>query len=332
MNIPKLLEIPEQCISELGVFSNKELPVLRSPTVILTEDELSAKLCIDVEDLHATMRRKEKSQKYHNPYNFPFLQYFSQKFNTLSMVRSDSSEPSSQIEYRGTSQEIIYQCRTIVVDWMSQVGTSYSLSNWTIHFAVALMDRVLSEMSVSKGMIQLVATGCILVACKNEERDEKIPSMDQLNYCTDNTYTPQLIKEMETVILNRVNWDLNMVTPIHFLGLYLDHKQSLTPDELILEQPIGDTYDRVKVEVASFAEFFVDLCRQDFKFLEFPPSIIAASSIAVTRKMLRITPVWSRSLETLTTYNFEELCGCCEQMWTIFEANYILPGSPRAMS
>lgn len=301
MNIPKLTIVPEPQVFEQNFV--RELPVARKPSVLLSQDDLAVKIGVGVEEIHMEMRRKEQEQNYHRPF---------------------SSNP------RGTSLETVKQCRSIVVEWMTEVATSYSLSNITIHLAVAIMDRLLGELDVSRGMIQLVGTTCILIAAKLEEMEENVPSIVQLNACTDDTYTPELIKQMEAMSLNRLKWDTNAVTPIHFLGVYLDG--TLSPNELVLNFPIGPAYGRISYDLASFSEFFVDLCRQDFEFLRYLPSMIAASCVAVTRRMIKVTPIWSERLHQVTGYSDKDISYCAEHIWSVFEANFILPGSPRSLS
>lgn len=302
MNIPRLLTIPEYEVDEMGIFPVRELPIIRRSTVLLNEEDLSSKLSVDVQDVHEEMKKKELTQRYHIPYNFQ----------------------------RGTKLDTIRQCRQQLIEWMDQVGTSYTLCNTTIHVAVAILDRILSEMDISKPMLQLVASSCILIAAKTEELDEKVPTINQINYCTDNTYTHELIKQMEALILNKILWNINILTPMHFLGLYINN--TLFKDELILDYPIGDTYDRVRNDVANFSEFFVDLCLQDFNFLGYKPSVIAASSVAITRRMLKITPIWSSQLMMRTNLKYENISSCCDHIWNVFETNYVLPGSPRSFS
>jgi hypothetical protein len=45
---------------------------------------------------------------------------------------------------------------------------------------------------------------CVLYAAKYEELDDKVPSIEQLNECSNNAYTAALIRQMEVMVLNQV--------------------------------------------------------------------------------------------------------------------------------
>ena len=54
--------------------------------------------------------------------------------------------------------------RTILVDWLAEVGEEYKLRAETLYLAVNFLDRFLSCMSVLRGKLQLVGTAAILLA------------------------------------------------------------------------------------------------------------------------------------------------------------------------
>jgi len=61
---------------------------------------------------------------------------------------------------------VFSECRKILVEWMTQVGDSFSLSRQTIYLAVALTDRIIDTEDIPKKQFQLVAISCILIAAK----------------------------------------------------------------------------------------------------------------------------------------------------------------------
>ena len=60
--------------------------------------------------------------------------------------------------------DISTQMRTILVDWLVEVGEEYKLHDETLHLAVNYIDRFLSQMSVLRGKLQLVGTACMYIA------------------------------------------------------------------------------------------------------------------------------------------------------------------------
>ena len=119
------------------------------------------------------------------------------------------------------SQAKYLKHRRTIVDWMCEVGEEYHLSALTIHCAVRYLDRLLGEADVPKNQLQLVAMACILVASKYEEAEDVIPTLIELNECSNNAYSLDSIKEMEVCVLRSLNWCLTIINPIHFLHYFL---------------------------------------------------------------------------------------------------------------
>ncbi len=54
--------------------------------------------------------------------------------------------------------------RSILIDWLVEVGEEYKLHTETMFLAVNYIDRFLSFMSVQRGKLQLVGTACMFIA------------------------------------------------------------------------------------------------------------------------------------------------------------------------
>ena len=67
---------------------------------------------------------------------------------------------------------------------------------------------------------------------KYEEAEENVPSVRVLAEYTNNTYQPSMIHQMEIMVLTRLSWSLTVVTPLHFLGLYIEKVRRATPPSL----------------------------------------------------------------------------------------------------
>ena len=99
---------------------------------------------------------------------------------------------------------------------------------------------------------------------KMDEQEEVIPAVEELNNCTDNAYTPELIVQMETILLNQLRWDVCVVTPAHFLGVYLQCSLSETDTLNGLEI---QNLSALRTDLAKSASFFVDMSRQGTQVL-----------------------------------------------------------------
>ncbi|KIZ01990.1 hypothetical protein MNEG_5967 [Monoraphidium neglectum] len=64
------------------------------------------------------------------------------------------------------------QMRAVVVSWLVEVAGEFRLQPETLHLSVALLDRFLSAAAphgVPRGVLQMVAVSCVMVACKGLE-------------------------------------------------------------------------------------------------------------------------------------------------------------------
>jgi hypothetical protein len=91
--------------------------------------------------------------------------------------------------------------------------------------------------------MQLVAISCILIGAKYEEAEENVPSSAELNEFAQHEYSTEMIQQMELTVLNRLDWCLTAVTPLHFLGYYLA-KGALFVDDLMQGKPLLEKVPR----------------------------------------------------------------------------------------
>jgi hypothetical protein len=109
--------------------------------------------------------------------------------------------------------------RTILVDWLNDVCMEYKLVKETLYLAVNIVDRVLSEVAVSRGKLQLVGVTSLYISAKYFEL--VTPNVDDYVYITDNSYSKEQIVDLELLILNTVRWNLSPVLNTDFLDRYL---------------------------------------------------------------------------------------------------------------
>lgn len=102
---------------------------------------------------------------------------------------------------------------------------------------------------------------CLLA--KIEEQEPMVPRVAMLHaYCCSSVpSTPSLsfpsfpssfLPKVESLILNHLNWEMVVVTPLHFLEYYL--LVSLLPSEIV--KNVAETREYL----AKMAEFLIDMC------------------------------------------------------------------------
>lgn len=67
--------------------------------------------------------------------------------------------------------------------------------------------------------LKCVALSCLYIACKITEEDEVVPHIsDLVTQSATNCSTDDIVR-MERLILNKLDWNVNMATPLHFLQM-----------------------------------------------------------------------------------------------------------------
>lgn len=211
-----------------------------------------------------------------------------------SLEKDEKKRPS--LDYMERVQENINpNMRAILVDWLVEVAEEYKLLPETLYNAVSYTDRFLSSRIVNKSTLQLLGVSCMLIAAKFEEISP--PHVEDFCYITDNTYTRAEVLSMESDVLNFLKFDMSPPTVKTFL-------RSFT-------RIIQEKCNSADLKLEFLVNYLAELSLLDYKCLQFLPSIIAASSIFLSRFTLRpkVHP-WSLELQKCTGYRPSELKDC----------------------
>jgi len=178
---------------------------------------------------------------------------------------------------------------------------------------VAYFDFVLQRQAQRKSELQLVAMCCTLLAAKFQGPEEKVPQISELNTCSKNTYSREQIVAMEVSILQTLDWRLDVLTPLHFV----DHLLALgvaSLDDTLDGAPLRESekLEKIPRRLRQFSEFFVRLCLENHEFYAFAPSLLAAASVATSRYVLTVQPLWPGFLAARTGYSEAELYPCMQ--------------------
>ncbi|XP_026765424.2 cyclin-A2 [Galleria mellonella] len=168
--------------------------------------------------------------------------------------------------YMRKQPDITHMMRSILIDWLVEVCDEYNQQSETLHLAVSYVDRFLSYMSVVRTKLQLVGTAATYIAAKYEEVYP--PEVSEFVYITDDTYTKREVLRMEHLILKVLSFDLSTPTSLAFLSHYC----------------ISNGLSKKTFHLAAYLS---ELCLLEADpYLQFKPSIIAASALATARHCL----------------------------------------------
>jgi G2/mitotic-specific cyclin-B, other len=115
-----------------------------------------------------------------------------------------------------------------------------------------------------------------------------------LEFITDKAYSTNEILEMESEIVNTLQWNLTVPTTHTFLCRFLKAAHA----------------DRSMVQLACY---LTERMLQEYSMLKYLPSVIAASAVNVARKSLHRHP-WSPTLVKYTGYDENDIAPCLKEM------------------
>ncbi|PIM99134.1 Cyclin B [Handroanthus impetiginosus] len=208
------------------------------------------------------------------------LYVYYKKMESLSCVSPD---------YMAQQFDINERMRAILIDWLIEVHHKFDLRDETLFLTVNLIDRFLAKQSVARKKLQLVGLVAMLLACKYEE--VSVPVVDDLVFISDKAYQRKEVLEMESLMLNTLQFNMSVPTAYVFMRRFLKAAQS----------------DR-KLELLSF--FLIELCLVEYEMLKYPPSFLAAAAIYTAQCTIYGVAQWSKTCERHTNFSEDELLEC----------------------
>ncbi|KAG0146271.1 hypothetical protein CROQUDRAFT_44630 [Cronartium quercuum f. sp. fusiforme G11] len=194
--------------------------------------------------------------------------------------------------YMSRQNELTWKMRGVLVDWIVEVHCKFRLLPETLFLAINLMDRFLTKRTVALIKFQLVGVTALFLASKYEE--VICPSVSNFLYMTDGGYDNEEILKAETYMLEMLNWDLRYPNPLNFLRRVSK----------------ADHYD---IQSRTFAKYFMEISVVDYRLISTVPSLLAAASIWLSRKLLK-RGKWDSNLVHYSGYSQKEILPTAQLM------------------
>ncbi|KAF6209120.1 hypothetical protein GE061_014863 [Apolygus lucorum] len=257
-------------LKEIKTFDNDSSPSkVSSPMVVdspIKAVALPVSIKVQLEDLYACVTYKDEIFKY--------LKH-----------RETLFRPKPQ--YMRRQPDVTYAMRTILVDWLVEVGEEYKLNHPSLFLTVSFVDRFLSSMAVVRNKLQLLGTAAMFLASKFEEVYP--PDVGEFTYITDDSYTKKQVLRMENLIAKVL--DFNLSTPTSFTFIMHIVASVRLPDKVMF-----------------LAMYICELSLLEADpYLEHLPSLIACGAIALARHCLGYVDVWPVCLSESTGYSLKQL-------------------------
>lgn len=209
--------------------------------------------------------------------------------------------------YMGEQVEINNRMRGILVDWLADLHYKFKMFPETLFALTMILDKYLSKKPVTKDNLQLVGTAALFIAAKYEETYQ-VPEIQDLVHYSANAFTRQEVIKMEADIIETLGFDLIMGTSFRFF----------------------EALGRIsKMDAKNFhlAQYVLELCLLDTRFLDYKPSLLASAAIYLINKIRKRSEAWPDLLIAATNYEEKELRNCARELCQLLEKAEDLPNT-----
>lgn len=221
------------------------------------------------------------------------------KDDVLQHLLSSEMRLHPKAGFMDKQPDITFPMRSILIDWLIEVGEEYKLNRQTLCISVSFIDRFLAQMSVLRGKLQLVGAAATFVAAKYEEIYP--PEIQEFVFITDDTYTKKQLLKMEQLILKVLSFDLTSPTANGFMEIFLS--------------AIGEDEEDLLYNLSMFLMEFSLVYNESL--CPYPPSKVAAAAIYVAGVTLGYEP-WPLKLREISGYQMEDFRGAIEAMHSLY--------------
>ncbi|EGG25079.1 hypothetical protein DFA_03325 [Cavenderia fasciculata] len=195
--------------------------------------------------------------------------------------------------------------RSRVIYFIWYASNPLDLYRTTLETSVYIYDTFLARKELPRDKLQLAAITAIYLAIKSEETFINTTIQSLCDYAG-NAYTCQNVLEMQQDILVTIEWNILPITCSHFLDYLM--LGAMEASDFLINAHMGPNltlwmskFEKTIGQISDVVLF----CPQNYKTIK--PSILASASIAATRRILNIFPVWKPGLAWLSGYEMTDL-------------------------
>lgn len=189
-------------------------------------------------------------------------EYVGEIFEYLKVLE-ESTMPNP--DYMDHQENLEWQLRGVLIDWLIEVHTRFHLLPETIFLAVNIIDRFLSARVVELEKLQLVGITAMFIASKYEEVIS--PHVVNFRHVADDGFSEEEILKAERFVLSALNYDLSYPNPMNFLRRISK----------------ADSYD---IQTRTLGKYLLEISLLDHRLMGYHPSHIAAAAMYLARLIL----------------------------------------------
>ncbi|KAF5988572.1 hypothetical protein FBULB1_1448 [Fusarium bulbicola] len=194
-----------------------------------------------------------------------YLEDIMQHIQTMEACSAETSSIDKQ-------NEIEWCMRPYLIDFLIEAHAACGLMPESLFLTVNILDRYCSNTPVLRKYYQLVGCVALSIAAKYCEEKRNTPSIYELYSMCDGIYERSMFLQMETHILDSLEWTIGHPTVEFFTELFAMQE--------------GDDE-----EVRYMAAYLCEIALYHRNFVSTKPSIMAGSSLALARTILGRTEI-----------------------------------------
>ncbi|XP_050227253.1 putative cyclin-D6-1 isoform X2 [Mercurialis annua] len=193
-----------------------------------------------------------------------FNEHQSESIPNLFASESDHM-PSKKFLKSLKTSDSYFSFRQEAVSLILRAQYSCKFEPFFAYLAINYMDRFISSQEIPQGkpwIMRLLVVSCLSLAAKMKDTHFPVTNLQREE---NSIFDMQTINRMELLILDALNWRMRSITPFSFLHFFISSFELQDPP---LTQALKDRATEV-----------IFRAHNEIKFLEFKPSIIAASAL-----------------------------------------------------
>lgn len=170
--------------------------------------------------------------------------------------------------------------RNEMVIWLLELTTQFYFSPETYALSVALLDQFLFIVRARPKYMRCIAISCFFLAAKMKEEDEDVPATQDLVIESKCGCSVAEVLRMERVILDKLKWNINLITGLDFLQIF--HAMLLSQRPWLLDDlPYMTPSRHLRLLTSQYSKSMTD-----HKLTAFHGSTIAASLLSLDLEVL----------------------------------------------
>ena len=278
------------------------------------------------------MKGQYNVYNHHKNYNFQIKK--NNDFNTIEHYQKQNYNIIKEIETypleifinllnktmkktKTTITKSLNHKRAIAIEKLIKIKKSFHTSNKIIHLAIFLMDIILEKTKLNSKTEQILLV-CLILSIKFLHNQTELPYFQEIQLQWKNTYLSyENIKNLEILILEKTNYDLNIITPVDFLE-YFECKGIIFIDDI---NENNKHYINQRLVHSKMNEYLAKIMSK-VSYLSIDPLEIACVCICLTRESFGIKEKWHKFMSDYYNINFYDFENTYLKVKEIISDNY----------